>query len=810
MAMSVRSSRLLGWLAALLAMFAAAPAAGQGDDLDARVARALEFTSDKLVARVRNSGLSFQWIGTTDRFWFRKSNADGGSTFIVVDAATGAQAPLFDDHAMARALAVASAPEAPIRAVRVQGDGKSAVVSIAKPDARCRWPQAYDSPISSTCDVPTVSYACDLPVTACDALPENAGASMVAAPDRQRFVFLRDHNLWLKDVASGAERQLTQAGVENFAYGKPHGQTDYGRIERRRAGAPMPISGVFWSPDGRHLLTVRYDLRNVPERLVATEYLPPEGGRPVVHMDRIAIASDATYPEATIEIVDVATGTARQTDANPHLFGEIAAANYLRKGRIWWTNGNVQAWLIGVARGGREAQLIRIDMRTGKATTVIEEKTVSPVAASDIPNVDPAVALLPSGNEAIWFSRRDGWGHLYLYDAASGRVKRQITRGPWVVQELLRVDEASRKILFTAVGRERGRNPYYRHLYTVSIDGGEPQLLTPENADHEFFNASTRGGAQGGSISPSGKFFVDSFSTSTEPDKVVVRTIGGKLVGNVVEADVSALAAIGWRAPEPFVVKAADGTTDLYGVMIKPRNFDPSKKYPVIEIAYPGPTLKFSPTTFQDNFLNATTLDGHAFAEADAIVVGFEGRGGAMRSDAFRTAFLGTEDPLGTADHVAAIRNLAATRPFMDLERVGATGHSWGGYSVLRGMLLYPGFYKVVVSGEGPGGYLQSSIDIATERFLGIPTDQQTIDYFNSFSNESLADRLSGKLLIIHAAADEGVPLQNAMQMYVAFQKANRIYDTLIMPDSSHFGGREPYGVMRTIRYFAENLGGSE
>jgi dipeptidyl aminopeptidase/acylaminoacyl peptidase len=781
-------------------------------DLDARVAHAQQFASAKLFAKVRNSGLSFHWIGDTDRFWYRKSIPEGRSVFMSVDAATGRQQVLFDNQEMTAALSAAGVTGvASIVNVKVPSDARSILVTVAQPGATCLWPQTYQAPRDfPRCNLPTDAYACDLPVTACRTVVDPQRADVVMSPDRRQAIFVRDHNLWLRDTTDGTERQLTRDGVENFAYGKVHGQTDYARVERRRAGLPDPLFGVFWSPDGRYVLALRYDLRKVPEREVVTEYLPPEGGRPIVHSDRLAIAADAKYPDATLAVIDVAGRTVRATNANPQMFGEIAAANYLKKGKIWWTDGSQKAWVIGVARGGREERLIRIDIPTAAATDVIVEKSAVPISPSDIPNVDPVVGFLSSGKEVVWFSQRDGWGHLYLYDTVSGRVKRQITRGPWVVEDLLRVDEVRRRIIFTAVGREPNRNVYYRHLYSVSVDGGEPRLLTPENADHEFFNSSTRGDMAGGSVSPSGKYFIDSYSTYSQPDKVVIRTIDGKLVSDVVAADVSELTASGWRPPEPFVVKAADGKSDLYGLLFKPLSFDPAKKYPLIEVSYPAPTLKFAPTTFRDNFLDAVTLNAHAFAEIGAIVVGFEGRGGAMRSVAFRSAFLGTDDPVGSADHVAAIRNVAATRPYIDLDRVGATGHSWGGYSVLRGMLLYPDFYKVVVSGEGPASYFTSSIDIATERFLGIPTDPATIEYYRRFSNESLADRLRGKLLIIHAAADEGVPFQNALQIYAAFQKANKVYDTLIMPDSPHFGGREPYGVMRTIRYFAQYLGGPE
>ncbi|NML87458.1 prolyl oligopeptidase family serine peptidase [Sphingobium sp. TB-6] len=344
--------------------------------------------------------------------------------------------------------------------------------------------------------------------------------------------------------------------------------------------------------------------------------------------------------------------------------------------------------------------------------------------------------------------------------------------------DLLRVDEASRILYFTATGRERGRNPYYRHLYSVGLDGGEPKLLTPENADHDFATGFVFAAPGGGSISPSGRYFIDSYSTISEPDTVVLKTIDGRAIADVAQADISQLSAAGWQPPEQFIVKAADGVTDLYGIIIKPQAFDPLKKYPVIEITYPGQGGKLTPTTFRENFQLGTTLNAYAFAEAGAIVVALDGRGGGLRSKKFRTAFVGSDDILGAVDHVAAIKAAGASRPYMDLDRVGITGHSMGGYATTRSMLLFPKFYKVGVSGESPADWMISSIDIATEGIAGVPTDPATIDYYRRISMESIADRLQGKLLLIFAGLDENVPFQSAFQTFRAFEKANKVYDT--------------------------------
>lgn len=773
------------------------------DSITQRVARAQQFTSANLLSKIANVGVSFRWIGTSDRFWFRKAGNDGRATFIVVDAASGRQELLFNDGAMRAALARAGASgTAPISVVDVVGDGRLVRIGVPKADAKCRWPEA-----PGRCTLPTDSFMCDLPVTTCHSIAE-PDPRLILSPNRKQAAFVRNYNLWARDLTNGAERQLTTDVVAHFAYGETHIQLDDGRISRRRAGEPESLTGILWSPDGSHILTIRHDLRDVPDREIATEYLPPEGGRPIVHTGRVAIASDPEYPKATVEVIDVAKATRQVSNADPLAFGDYTAL-YYSSGLVWWSNDNTAAFIVGFRRGARDQRLIRIDVATGRATDTITETARTTIIANRNALTGPNVRPLASGNEAVWFSERDGWGHLYLYDLTTGQVKRQITKGPWRVVDLVRLDEPTRTVYFTAVGREPGQDPYFRHLYSVGLDGGEPKLLTPENADHNFGEdvVFSGGSRMGGSVSPSGRYFIDCYSTPSQPDKIVVRKTDGVTVANVLEADISSLLATGWRPPERFLVKAADGKTELYGVMYKPIAFDPAKKYPVIEITYPAPGFKFVPTAFWENFTLGTTLNEQALAELGTVVVALDGRGGGLRSRAFRETFYGSDDPTGVVDHVAAIRNLAVGRPYLDLDRIGVTGHSFGGYASLRAMLLYPDVFKVAVSGEGPADLSNSGLDLATERLFGVPTDPQTKSYYRRISNNTLVSRLQGKLLLIYGGADEDVPLQNAFQMFAALQSANKLYDTLIMPDSPHYGGREPYGVMRTLRYFAENLG---
>jgi hypothetical protein len=704
---SAASVVMCGWLSSL----AAASSAETDVQITARVNHALDYTSDKLLSKLLNSGLAFHWIGASDRFWYRKSMKNAESEFLLVDAATGHQKPLFELRAMTGALTAAGADAiqgaVSIQTISVDEDVRTMTVTVRQEEAPCRWP-VY----GNDCSKPTQQFKCTLTAPSCSLMASRSDSESIPSPDGTHAIFVRAHNLWLRNLKGGAERQLTTAGVENFAYGRVHLQGDTWEAARRRAKEPKPLQGILWSPNGRFIFALRHDLRKTPERLVITEYVPPEGGSPVVHTDRLAVAGDPEYPPATLEIIDVTTGAVRPVPVDPHAFEDLGMM-YFASGKVWWSRQGGAAWIIGTPRGGNRLTLTRVDLASGQTHDVVVEESARPLLLNPSLGRSPNVIPLESSNQLIWYSERDGWGHLYLYDLASGKVVRQITRGNWLVADVMRIDEKSRSIYFTAVGKEQGWNPYYRALYRVGIDGGEPVLLTADNADHDFKDVQSAASedSPGGSISPSGRYVIDSFSTTRTPDRVVLRRIDGKAISEVVTADPAALLAAGWRPPEPFTVKAADGKTDLYGILYAPQSMDPAKKYPVIEITYPGPWWKESPTKFKDSLTaephtGSTVLNANAMAELGAIVVAVDGRGNAYRSAEFHNAFLHSDDAVGAIDHMTAIRELGSQRTYMDLTRVGATGHSSGGDGSLRAMLLYPDFFKVVVSGEGPTDYL--------------------------------------------------------------------------------------------------------
>jgi len=763
--------------------------ASPAPDNAARLSKALPFTSGKLRKKIRNHMIKVNWTGTGDSFWFRHELAQG-SEYLLVDASTGKRRPAFDHQALATAL------------------GKATGETLEGSNLSLTSLEFSSDPRHLTVGIEDAQFRCDLEKVICARKTDRDQAGgLVLSPDGKSAVFLRDHDLWLRMLASGQERQLTHDGIKDFAYGDTDAYIDEAKVATRRAGVPAPLLGVHWSPDGHYILALRQDLRTIPARLVLTEYLPPDRADPVMHIRHAAVPNDPQRADSAMTIIDVPAGTATPVKIDPQSMNDWALPYFTLGGFIRWDTAG-DAFIISANRGGTRYRLTQIATKTGMVRDVVTEEGRFSLRLNPYDYARPNVHVLKNGREAIWYSERDGWGHLYLYDVATGAVKRQLTKGPWVVADLVHIDEAHRQVYFTAPGREQGRNLYYRHLYRVGLDGGTPQLLTPEDADHEFDadHDFWEGPQSGSEFSPSGRYFVDSFSTATAPATFVIRAASGKMVAKLGEADDSALRATGWKPPEQFVTKAADGTTDLYGVIYKPRNFDPNKKYPVIEQTYPGPQGKFAPSTFR-GYLDY--MQPQATAELGFIVVYLDGRGTAYRSREFRDTFRGTDDPFGSADHAAALRNLGKTRPYLDLERVGITGQSFGGYGSLRAMLLHPDLYKACVSSVGPGEWIDFPGDTSNERFFGVPSQsKQARDYFDLISNVRLAGQMKGSLLLIYGGIDEIVPMRSGFKLIDALVRANKQFDLLVVPDAPHHVGAEPYGVERIMRFFMDRLGG--
>jgi dipeptidyl-peptidase 4 len=706
-----------------------------------------EYQPDFLTRKVLNLDVTFHWLAGSDRFWFKRQTR-AGEEFVAMDCETG------------------------------------------------------DQSLTNGVD----SFGAEIPDT-----------ERGMAPNGRHIVLRRGNDLWLRDALSGEERRITHDGEPDFSYGSGDVSPYFAQqlVAHRRAGSASPLCGVLWSPDSRFVVALRQDFRPFPERLFVTEYVPPKGMYIHPHLRRVPLACDAQTPDTHLVVFDTQALVLHTVALDPQALNDYALLYFL-DGIVWWNTDRNRLFVITANRGGSHYALNSIDLESGESQEILHESARFNVRLNPFDYARPNVYVVSDGTECIWYSERSGYGHLYLYDTASGLPKRQITCGDWVVFDLLRVDESQRLAYFTAATRTASGTPYYRYLYLVSLEGGQPQLLTPEIADHNFNNhfgpfRHLAGGDNrylpGSCVSPSGRYFVDSYSTTDQPPEYVLRRMSGELVAKVLSSDASELYRSGWMPPERVVAKAADGVTDLYGVITKPRDFDGSRRYPIVDSMYPGPQGSFAPRSFKDQLAGGSIHHLQTFADAGFIVLAIDARGTAHRSREFRDAFLGTEDVFGAADHVAAIKYLAAQRPYIDLERIGVRGQSFGGYGSLRAMLLYPDFFKVAVSATGPDGYFEFPSGISVERFFGVPSaSTESRVYYDLISNTQLALRLKGRVLLIYAGIDENVPLKHAFATFDAFVKADKDVDILIIPDLAHAVPREPYVIRRSVQYFLSHL----
>jgi dipeptidyl aminopeptidase/acylaminoacyl peptidase len=453
---------------------------------------------------------------------------------------------------------------------------------------------------------------------------------------------------------------------------------------------------------------------------------------------------------------------------------------------------------------------------------VLEETSPTKVEMNAVEYNIPNARVIGDGAEVIWYSARSGWGHLYRYDAQTGALANSLTAGDWAVIDLLAVDERRREAYFTGGGREPGRDPYYRHLYKVSLDRGLVTLLTDSDADHHFKPANApmlkllfRSVDPPPLINPTAGLFVDTYSTVSEPPVSVLRsTRDGRVIAEIERADPTALYAAGWKAPVREKVKAADGTTDLYAVYYRPLRALPGGKHPIIDAEYGGPQITVAPVNFVDAYSSSNPLGESGLARLGFATVTIDGRGTPYRSRAFRDAGYPEFTQVGIDDHAAAIRQLAERHPEIDPSRVGVYGASWGGTFAAQAILSRPDFFSVAVSSSGVYDY--APLYGGFENFTGIPQYADGSRYRTKANEKpanwaplditALAANLKGKLLIVYGDLDENVPPSQAFRLVDALIRANRPYDLLYMPSRPHSASADPYAVRRAWDYFVEHL----
>ncbi len=709
------------------------------------------------------------------RFWYRDTT-ESGSEFILVDPGRGARAPAFDHVRLAATLSAAAgssytAPHLPFTEFDYSADGRTISFDVGTR----RWTCTVEGDKCTSSERPAG--------TARKPRSGRRGGSAPAdapSPDGKRTAFIRDWNLWVREIAGGRETQLTTDGIKDFGYATDN--AGWSRSDR-------PI--VLWSPDSRKIATYQQDQRGVGEMYLADTRV----GHPHLQAWKYPLPGDETVTTIQRVIIDLdgPRVVRLRMPADQHrstVCDDVSCGDGELADAQWSPDGSRIAF-VSTSRDHKQEVLRIADAVTGAVRDVLEE-SVSTFFESGSDHANWRVLF--ASNEFIWFSERDNWGQLYLYDLGTGRLKNQITSGEGNVTRLLRVDEETRTLYFTGVGREKGRDPYFAFLYRIGLDGKNFALLTPEDANHEI------------TISPSGRVFVDSYSKPDVPPVALLRDAGGRLLLTIEKADISRLLAAGWKPPRPFTVKARDGQTDLYGLMFRPSNFDPAGRYPIVNRIYPGPQTG----SVGSRSFSAARGDAQALAELGFVVVEIDGMGTPLRSKKFHEAYYANMGDNTLPDQVAGMQQLARQYSWIDIERAGIYGHSGGGYAAADAMFRYPDFFKVGISEAGNHDN-RSYEDDWGEKWQGLLERKPdgTTNYDNQ-ANQRVAANLRGKLLLAHGTMDTNVPPYNTLLVVDELIKANKDFDLLLLPNRGHGFGNEPYMVRRRWDYFVRYLMGAE
>ena len=735
----------------------------------ARAERLLEGNVGKLVF---NASLEPHWL-PDGGFWYRRESREG-SSFVRVDPASGRATAAFDHEGLARSLTSQGHPctATTLPFTRIGLGAEAAPVAFEFAGQQWQFDGTGCKPLRPS----------DLP--AADAL---------RSPDGRWDLLRLDHDLVLRDVTSGTTRRLTEDGTADCAYAVSP-DTDLQAVTRRVQGLVSPPLAL-WSPDSRRLITYRLDQSAVGV-LPLVQSSPADGSaRPVVHRLRMPLPGDENIAQATLLIIDAANGVVRPIAADPL---DVPFMSPIDLGWIWWSEDGERIYFLREGRGARRLELCAAEAGTGATRSILTEAAESYVEPSPLLPWRSQVRTLGKTGEIIWPSERDGWRHLYVVDEASGRSKRQITDGPWVVRDLIDVDPRTRFAYFTAGGREAGQDPYFRQFYRVHLDGGDPELLTAHEADHTIH------------LSPDRSCFVATHSRIDLAPISELRSTRGQSIAVLEKADLDDLFAQGFRFPERFTVKAADGVTDLHGVLYKPSDFDAARRYPVIDDMYPGPQLIRTPKSFcVAPAASFETWPGawisQSLAELGFIVINLDGRGTPLRSRAFHLASYGRLQDAGCLeDHLTALDQLARDRPFLDLSRLGAVGHSAGGYAATRALLAFPDRYKVAVA-SSPDQDLLCYLGYWAEKYQGLPIDERYV----SQANAALAAALRGKLLLIWGELDDNVNPYGNMRFIDALVAADKDFDLLVLPGANHDLMNKPYVLRRKWDYFVRHLMGA-
>lgn len=702
-----------------------------------------------------------------DKFWYRVLTAKG-SEFVLVDPVKGTRSLAFDHQRMAAALSTVTGKQytadlLPFTALTFSADNKS--VTVSTNDTRYNVDlQTYQTTTATGAEAPTAHSG---------RFGRRGGGLTVASPDGKLEAYIKDWNLWIRNTATNQEKQLTTDGIKDFGYATDNAGWQH---------SDKPI--LAWSPDSKKIATFKQDQRNVGDMYLVTTNV----GHNTLKQWKYALPGDKDVAmiHRVVINVDEPKVIPFKVDADPHratLSDDISSSGTFDD--VNWTTDGKQVAFVSTSRDHKQEKIRIANAETGDVRDVFEE-TVATQYESGWGAIN--WRYLQKSNEIIWFSERDNWGHLYLYDAGTGKLKNQITKGNWLVTRMLKVDEKTRTIYFIANGVENA-NPYFSKLCKINFNGKGFAVLTPESGHHQI------------SFSPDEKYVIDVYSKPDVPPVTVLRDLNGKQIVQLEKADVSRLAATGWKPVTPITVKAKDGKTDLYGLMYTPTHMDANKKYPVIDYIYPGPQGGSIAGNWQ---FMASRGDHQSLAELGFVVVLIEGTSNPLRSKSFHDMSYGNMAENTLPDQISGLQQLAQRYPFIDIDKVGIWGHSGGGFATAAAMFRYPDFFKVGISESGNHDNRNYEDDWG-ERYDGLAASSN----YDAQANQNYAKNLKGKLMLAHGLMDDNVPPQNTLLVVEALERANKDYDLVIFPNAPHgYGALSPYMTRRRWDYFVKNLMG--
>ncbi len=731
---------------ALVVALVAVPqrSAAQGTLADYKLSEGLRAAVSGLVAAAPEPA---NWIEHTNSFWYRRG-VRGGNDYVIYDATSGQKSAAFDHDRLAAALS---------KVVNKKYTGLTLpFTTVTFADSARRVAVRFDS----------TAWACTLADYSCvkDTTPTGRGGGAGGAggpaadrprvaPDGKLEAVIRNFNVAVRAVGSTKDSLLSTDGSEGNAY---------------------RLSSVVWSPDSKKLAAFR--VRPGYQRMVHyVESSPTDQLQPKTFERFYAKPGDALDVQQPV-LFDLTTG--RETVPDAALYPNAYALT-----RLAWRKDGRGVTFEYNQRGHQLYRVLEADAATGAVRTVIDERMPTFFEYS----AKLFRADVDDGKEVVWMSERDGWAHLYLYDGATGRVKNQITKGRWVVRGVDSVDVAKRQVWFRASGMDAKQDPYFVHYYRINFDGTGLTAFTQADGNHVV------------RFAPDHQTYVDTWSrVDLAPVSQLRRTSDQSVLQELERGDASALLASGWRAPEPFVAKARDGVTDIWGVIVRPTNFDPSRRYPVIENIYAGPQDSFVPKNF--TAFNAM----HAVAELGFIVVQIDGMGTSNRSKAFHDVAWKNLGDAGFPDRILWHKAVAATYAWYDITRVGIYGTSAGGQNSLGALLFHPEFYTVAFSAAGCHDNRMDKI-WWNEQWMGWPIGPE----YAAASNMENAAKLQGKLLLLVGELDTNVDPSSTMQVVNALIKADKVFDLLVIPGANHTSGG-PYGDRKRNDFFVHHLLGVE